>query len=99
MSDGKSYTIRFTPEDYGRRWRTPHWKAKSASMPPSRTTAALLQPLDEIFNYGLVIQSANPHTSELAVEKYWREDDEWLGYDALTLQTFDPDDGVSRAAS
>lgn len=58
--------------------------------------AALLQPLDETVNYGLVIQAADPHTSELAVEKYWREDDGRLGYDALTLHTFETDDDVSR---
>ncbi len=58
--------------------------------------ADLLQPLDETVNYSLVIQAADPHTTELAVEKYWREDDGRLGYEPLTLHTFDADDDVSR---
>jgi hypothetical protein len=58
--------------------------------------AHLLQPLDETVNYAVVLQAADPHTSELAVEKYWREPDGRLGYDDLTLYTFDPDDEGAR---
>ena len=58
--------------------------------------AHLLQPLDETVNYAVVLQAADPHTTELAVEKYWREPDGRLGYDDLTLYTFDPDDERAR---
>jgi hypothetical protein len=62
-----------------------------------RPERQLLQPLDEMVNYAVVVQAVDPWTSELAVEKYWKLPGGYLGIDGLTLETFDSDDETARA--
>lgn len=50
----------------------------------------MLQPLDETVNYAVVVQPADPWTVELALEKYWREQDGSLGLETVTLNTYEP---------
>lgn len=52
----------------------------------------LLQPLNDNVNYAVVVQGADPWTEELAVEKYWKESDGYLGVQSVTLSTHDLDD-------
>ncbi|MDX1994623.1 MAG: hypothetical protein SF029_19730, partial [bacterium] len=59
----------------------------------------LLQPLDDTVNYGVVVQAVDPWTSELAVEKYWKEPNGHLGSDSQTIQTFASEDDVQREAA
>lgn len=62
-----------------------------------RPERPLLQPLDDTVNYAVVVQQVDTWTSELAVEKYWKLPDGYLGVDGLTLQAFDSDDEAARA--
>ncbi len=63
----------------------------------NRPERQLLQPLDDTVNYAVVVQEVDPWTSELAVEKYWKLPDGYLGIDELTLKTFDSDNETARA--
>lgn len=54
---------------------------------------------DESVRYALVVQEADPWTLELAVEKYWREPNGYLGTQSVTLNTYDPDTGREQAES
>ena len=58
---------------------------------PERETE-LLQPLDDTVNYAVVIADTDPFTSELMVEKYWREPHGFVGSAALTIATYDPEE-------
>lgn len=59
----------------------------------------LLQPIDDTVNYSVVVQEVDPWTTELAVEKYWKEPNGYLGIDSQTIQTFDSDDEAQRQAA
>jgi len=59
----------------------------------------LLQPLDDTVNYAVVVQEADPWTLELAVEKYWKEPNGYLGMSSLTVETYDSADGTQREAA
>ena len=48
-------------------------------------------------NYAVVMQDADPWTVELAVEKYWKESNGYIGIDSLTLDTYDADTGRELA--
>ncbi|MDL1901506.1 hypothetical protein FBR02_12115 [Anaerolineae bacterium CFX9] len=50
-------------------------------------------------NYAVVVQEADPWTTELAVEKYWRAPRGFVGRQSVTLDRFDPDDEPARAAA
>lgn len=63
----------------------------------NRPERQLLQPLDDTVNYAVVVQEVDPWTSELAVEKYWKLPDGYLGIDELTIETFDSDNETARA--
>jgi hypothetical protein len=54
---------------------------------------------DDSVRYALVVQEADPWTLELAVEKYWREPNGYLGTQSVTLNTYDPDTGREQAES
>jgi hypothetical protein len=58
----------------------------------AKREAELLQPLDDTVNYAVAIAVTDPFTSELMVEKYWREAQGFIGYAALTIATYDPDE-------
>jgi hypothetical protein len=61
-----------------------------------RPERQLLQPLNDTVNYAVVVQSVDPWTDELAVEKYWKLPGGYLGIDGLTLETFDSNDEAGR---
>jgi hypothetical protein len=52
---------------------------------------------DDSVRYAVVVQEADPWTLELAVEKYWREPNGYLGTQSVTLNTYDPDTGREQA--
>ncbi|MBZ0280784.1 MAG: hypothetical protein K8L97_08575 [Anaerolineae bacterium] len=56
-----------------------------------KSATELLQPINDTVNYALVVQDADPWTVELAVEKYWREPNGYLGIQSVTLDTYDPE--------
>jgi len=56
----------------------------------------LLTPVDASVNYAVVVTDTDPWTTELAVEKYWREPGGFVGSDSLTIDTYDSDDEVQR---
>jgi len=56
-----------------------------------KSETELLQPINDTVNYALVVQESDPWTLELAVEKYWREPNGYLGVQSVTLDTYDPD--------
>lgn len=58
----------------------------------------LLMPLDDAVNYAVIVQSVDPWTTEVAVEKYWKEPGGHLGIDGLTVETFDSDDDARERA-
>jgi hypothetical protein len=58
---------------------------------------ALLEPLDDAVNYAVVVQDVDPWTRELAVEKYWKQPEGYLGIASLTVEVYDPDDEDERA--
>jgi hypothetical protein len=57
----------------------------------------LLESDDDSVRYAVVVQEADPWTLELAVEKYWREPNGYLGTQSVTLNTYDPDTGREPA--
>jgi hypothetical protein len=57
----------------------------------------LLESDDDSVRYAVVVQEADPWTLELAVEKYWREPNGYLGTQSVTLNTYDPDTGREQA--
>jgi hypothetical protein len=61
-----------------------------------KSETELLQPIHDTVNYGIVVQDADPWTTELAVEKYWREPNGYLGLQSVTLDTWDSDDEQGR---
>ena len=63
----------------------------------AQSDTELLQPLDDMVNYAVVVQDADPWTLELAVEKYWKEPGGYVGVDSLTLHTYDPETGREQA--
>jgi hypothetical protein len=56
----------------------------------------LLQPLNDTVNYAVVVTDTDPWTTELMVEKFWREPGGFVGSDSLTIDTYDSDDEVQR---
>ncbi|MBE7511463.1 MAG: hypothetical protein HS103_01425 [Anaerolineales bacterium] len=52
---------------------------------------SLLQPLDDTVNYAIAVQYADPYTVELAAEKYWRGENDYLGLESVTLNTYEPE--------
>ncbi|MDX2136492.1 MAG: hypothetical protein SF123_00230 [Chloroflexota bacterium] len=61
-----------------------------------RPERRLLQPLDDTVNYAVVVQPVDPWTDELAVEKYWKLPQGYIGSDGVTLQVFDTSDDAAR---
>lgn len=57
----------------------------------------LLEPLDPTVNYALVVEASDPWTLELAVEKVWKADDGFVGFESQTIQTYDPDEDRETA--
>ena len=64
----------------------------------TKSDTELLQPIDDTVNYAVVVQDADPWTVELAVEKYWKEPNGYIGSDSLTLNTYSADDAERLAA-
>lgn len=56
----------------------------------------LLQPLNDTVNYAVVVTDTDPWTTELMIEKFWREPGGFVGSDSLTIDTYDSDDEVQR---
>jgi hypothetical protein len=56
----------------------------------------LLTPLDDTVNYAVVVTDTDPWTTELMVEKFWRDDNDYVGMDMLTIDTYDSDDAIER---
>jgi hypothetical protein len=56
----------------------------------------LLTPIDDTVNYAVVVTDTDPWTTELVVEKFWREAGGWVASDALTIDTYDSYDEVQR---
>jgi hypothetical protein len=56
----------------------------------------LLQPVNDTVNYAVVVTDTDPWTTELMVEKFWREPGGFVGSDSLTIDTYDSDDEVQR---
>jgi len=52
----------------------------------------LLQPLDDTVNYAVSVEQFDPWTVELSVDKVWRRDDNFIGTDTQTIQSYDLDD-------
>jgi ketosteroid isomerase-like protein len=63
----------------------------------AKSDTELLQPIDDTVNYAVVVQDADPWTVELAVEKYWKEPNGYIGISSVTLDTYDPDTGRELA--
>lgn len=60
------------------------------------TDKQLIEPLDDTVNYAFVVQDTDPWTLELMVDKYWKSANGYVGFDSVTLKTYDPDDEVER---
>jgi hypothetical protein len=56
----------------------------------------LLQPIEDTVNYAVVVTDTDPWTTELVVEKFWRESNGFAGVDSLTIDTYDSDDEGER---
>jgi hypothetical protein len=56
----------------------------------------LLTPVDDTVNYAVVVTDTDPWTTELVVEKFWREPGGFVGSDSLTIDTYNSDDEVQR---
>jgi hypothetical protein len=56
----------------------------------------LLEPVDNVVNYAVVVTDTDPWTTELMVEKFWREPGGYVGSDTLTIDTYDSDDETAR---
>lgn len=52
----------------------------------------LLEPIDDTVNYAVTSQPADPWTHELAVEKYWKEENGFIGIDSQTVRLYDAGD-------
>jgi hypothetical protein len=57
---------------------------------------ALLEPVHDSVNYAVVVTDIDPWTSELMVEKFWREPGGFVGSDSFTIDTYDSDDETDR---
>ncbi|QPC81706.1 hypothetical protein G4Y79_18725 [Phototrophicus methaneseepsis] len=53
---------------------------------------ALLEPLDSTVNYAVTLEASDPWTLELAVEKVWKGEHGYVGFESQTVQTYDPDE-------
>ncbi|HRL14612.1 MAG TPA: hypothetical protein PKX07_22200, partial [Aggregatilineales bacterium] len=49
----------------------------------------LLEPLDDTVNYALQLQSYQPYSVDLTVDKYWREPDGALGWESVHMETYE----------
>jgi len=56
----------------------------------------LLEPVHDAVNYAVVVTDTDPWTTELMVEKVWREPGGSVGSDSLTIDTYDSDDEAKR---
>jgi hypothetical protein len=57
---------------------------------------ALLAPLNDTVNYAVVVTDTDPWTTELMVEKFWRDPGGYVGSESLTIDTYDSDDETER---
>lgn len=93
---------------YGVTWRESHeWateaekvekeadvaKPNEYELIPEHDDRHLLEPLDPTVNYAVVVQTSDPDTLELAVEKVWKSENGQAGFESQTVQTYDPEDG------
>lgn len=60
---------------------------------------ALLEPLDPTVNYAVTLEASDPWTLELAVEKVWKGENGYVGFESQTVQTYDPDEDREKAES
>ena len=58
---------------------------------------ALLEPLDPTVNYAVTLEASDPWTLELAVEKVWKGENGYVGFESQTVQTYDPDENRQTA--
>ncbi len=58
---------------------------------------ALLEPLDPTVNYAVTLEASDPWTLELAVEKVWKGENGYVGFESQTVQTYDPDENRETA--
>jgi hypothetical protein len=56
----------------------------------------LLTPIDNMVNYAVVVTDTDPWTTELIVEKFWREPGGYVGSESLTIDTYNSDDEGER---
>lgn len=57
----------------------------------------LLEPLDPTVNYAVVVQASDPWTLEMSVEKVWKGEAGYMGFDSQTVQTYNPDENRQTA--
>jgi hypothetical protein len=60
---------------------------------------ALLEPLDPKVNYAVTLEASDPWTLELAVEKVWKGENGYVGFESQTVQTYDPDEDRETAGT
>lgn len=60
------------------------------------TDKQLIEPLDDTVNYAFVVQDTDPWTLELVVDKYWKSANGYVGFDSVTLKTYDSDNEIER---
>lgn len=58
---------------------------------------ALLEPLDSTVNYAVTLEASDPWTLELAVEKVWKGENGYVGFESQAVQTYDPDEDRETA--
>ena len=56
----------------------------------------LLAPMDDTVNYAVVVTDTDPWTTQLMVEKFWREPDGVAGSESLTINAYESDDEAQR---
>lgn len=59
----------------------------------------LLEPINDTVNYAVSVHPIDPETLELAVEKVWRREDNFVGLESQTIQAYDIEDGHEQAES
>ena len=57
----------------------------------------LLEPIDDMVNYAVSVEQFDPWTVELSVDKVWRRENNFIGSDTQTVQTYDLEDGREQA--
>lgn len=57
----------------------------------------LLEPINDTVNYAVSVHPVDPDTLELSVEKVWRREDNFIGLDSQTIQTYDIEDEHEQA--